>query len=63
MEFCERGLNIEAAIPGLSLTPNKVTFASLSVEEIPVIILLLIIFFLLVINVPDLLQKMISLQC
>ena len=45
---------IEAAIPGLSLTPNKVTFASLSVEEIPVIILLLIIFFLFVINVPDL---------
>ena len=47
-------INIEAAIPGLSLTPNKVTFASLSVEEIPVIILLLIIFFLFVINVPDL---------
>ena len=41
-------------MPGLSLTPNKVTFASLSVEEIPVIILLLIIFFLFVINVPDL---------
>ena len=47
-------INIEAAMPGLSLTPNKVTFASLSVEEIPVIILLLIIFFRFVINVPDL---------
>ena len=57
IEFCERGLNIEAAIPGLSLTPTNVTFASLSVDEMPVIILLLITFFRLVINVPDLFTK------
>ena len=31
IEFCESGLNIAAAMPGLSLTPSKVTFASLSV--------------------------------
>jgi len=36
-------------MPGLSLTPNKVTFASLSVEEIPVIILLFIIFFFIIV--------------
>ena len=32
---------MDAATPGLSLTPTSVTFESLIVEEIPVIILLL----------------------
>ena len=49
----ESGLKIDAATPGLSFTPTKVTFASLCVKEIPVIILLLFKFLLFVINVPD----------
>ena len=53
IEFLDNGLKIAAAIPGLSLTPTRVTFASFWVEEIPVIILLLIIFFLFVMSVPD----------
>ena len=40
-------------MPGLSLTPNKVTFASLSVEEIQDNFIIYNIF-LFVINVPDL---------
>jgi len=48
----DSGLKIDAATPGLSFTPTKVTFASLCVEEIPVIILLLFKFVLFVINVP-----------
>ena len=48
----DKGLKIDAAIPGLSLTPKRVTLASLFVLEIPVIILLFVIFFLFVIRVP-----------
>ena len=38
IKFLDNGSNIEAAIPGLSLTPAIVIFASFFVEEIPVII-------------------------
>ena len=55
IEFSDKGLNILAAIPGLSLTPTRVTFASFLVADIPLITLLLNIFFLLVIKVPCLL--------
>ena len=48
----DKGLNIEAAIPGLSFTPINVIFASFLVEDTPVIILLFKIFLRLVINVP-----------
>ena len=57
MKFCERGLNIEAATPGLSLTPTKVIFESFLVDVIPVIVLLFDIFFLFVIKVPFLFVK------
>ena len=40
----DKGLNIEAAIPGLSFTPINVIFASFLVEDTPVIILLFKIF-------------------
>jgi len=52
IRFLDKGLNIDAATPGLSLTPTNVTFASFIVEVIPVIILLLLILDLLVIMVP-----------
>ena len=52
IELIDSGLKIDAATPGLSFTPTKVTFASLCVEEIPVIILLSFKFVLFVINVP-----------
>ena len=44
IEFFDNGLKIEAATPGLSLTPIRETFESFWVDDIPVIILLLIIF-------------------
>ena len=52
-KFLDKGLKIDAATPGLSLTPTNVTLASFMVDVIPVIILLLSIFDLLVIIVPD----------
>ena len=59
----DSGLKIDAATPGLSLTPSKVTLASLYVDVIPVIILLLIILAFFVINVPDFLMNEDLLQC
>ena len=38
--FFESGSKIEAATPGLSLTPTKVIFASFIVVDIPLITLL-----------------------
>ena len=57
MRFSDNGLKIDAAIPGLSLTPTIVIFASFLVEEIPVIILLLNYFFEPVIKVPGFFTK------
>ena len=54
IKFFDNGLKIDAATPGLSLTPIKVTFESLLVEVIPVMILLLEILDLFVIKVPGL---------
>ena len=50
IEFFDSGLNIDAATPGLSFTPIKDNFASLDVDDIPVIILLFLIFLLFVIH-------------
>ena len=50
-------MKIDAATPGLSLTPIKVTLESFCVDVIPVIILLLIMLDLFVINVPDFFVK------
>ena len=55
IELSDKGLKIDAAIPGLSLP--KSYLASFVVFEIPVIILLFTIFFLLVIKVPSLSVK------
>ena len=55
--FFESGLKIDAATPGLSLTPIRETFESFCVDVIPVTILLLIILDLFVINVPALFAK------
>ena len=52
MAFLDIGLKIDAATPGLSLTPIRVTFESFCVDVIPVIILLFIILDFFVINVP-----------
>jgi len=38
IKFLDNGLKIDAATPGLSLTPTIVILASFFVEEIPVII-------------------------
>ena len=38
IKFWDKGLKIDAATPGLSLTPSIVIFASFFVDEIPVII-------------------------
>ena len=40
-KFLDIGSKIDAATPGLSLTPNKVNFASFFVKEIPLIVFLL----------------------
>ena len=53
MEFLYKGSKIEAATPGLSLTPINVTLASFVVKETPLIILLLDIFFFFVIMDPQ----------
>ena len=47
-------MKIDAATPGLSLTPTIVILASFLVDEIPVIIWSLNDFFEFVIKVPDL---------
>ena len=53
LDICPNcGLKIDAATPGLSVTPTIVTLESFFVDEIPVMILLLKIFFELVIKVP-----------
>ena len=52
MWLSDNGLNTEAAIPGLSLTPTIVTLASFLVEVIPVMIWSLKAFLELVIRVP-----------
>ena len=57
MEFLDNGSKIDAATPGLSITPKRDIFVSFLVKDIPVIILSLEIFFLFVINVPSLLTN------
>ena len=47
------GSKIDAATPGLSLTPTSVTFESFFVNDTPRIILFLDIFFLFVIKEPE----------
>jgi len=53
IKFWDKGLKIDAAIPGLSLTPTIVILASFFVDEIPVIIWSLKALDEFVINVPD----------
>ena len=57
IKFFESGLKIDAATPGLSLTPINEIFESFWVDVMPVTILWLEILDLFVINVPDFFLK------
>ena len=53
IEFLNKGSNIFAATPGLSLTPTKVIFESFLVKETPLIMFVEDTFFLLVMREPE----------